>query len=525
MSRDGSHDISHDKTLLSDARPLGAGPTFQSSGQTFSPTSEGQHPTALLDGATPDLRTLPSADAVTKGSSPPPARHDVQPGQVLSGRYALERVLGQGGMGKVWKGVHLGLGVPIAVKTMHPEIAASNDYARRFQREAHAASLIDHPNVVRVLDFGEDQGTLYMVMEYLEGRSMTRWLGSLDAPPPLAQVGRILMMLLDAFEVAHAFGIVHRDLKPDNVFVLSTGADRLHVKVVDFGLAHVDDARDQGPTLTNRDVVAGTPEYMSPEQCRSLAVGPSADIYSLGCLLTDMLQLRPPFSGGSAIEVLAKQMFTHPPPLSRPDGAEVVPPLLERLRLDLLAKSPEKRPRDAADVKARLREALSPEATEARLPTRKGDEPLGDRASRAPQWHAGAHAESGEGAPPTTRTRARAVALLRLTRDEGGVGGEVETGLSVHKLETVTVSAAAGVPGTGLGVVVVDAGARIDEAAAALRDLLHLIPRCRVLVCASDLTTEKMNALVAAGAADVLRYPVSADALSRKLERVLRRGR
>jgi serine/threonine-protein kinase len=164
---------------------------------------------------------------------------------------------------------------------------------------------------------------------------------------------------------------------------------------------------------------------------------------------------------------------------------------------------------------------MSPEATEARLPTRKGDEPLGDRASRAPVWHA----EPSENVPPTTRTRAHAFALLRLAREDGGVGPEVETGLSVHKLETVPIAALADLGATGLSVIVLDAGADVDRAAATLRELQALSPRSRALVCTAGLTTERMNTLVAAGAADVLRYPVTADALSRKLERVLRRGR
>ncbi len=462
----------------------------------------------------PTLRTLPSADAIRA-----PAPGEVYIGQILSGKYELERLLGQGGMGKVWKGTHLGLGIPIAVKTMHPEIAATADYVRRFRREAHAASLLNHPNAVRVLDFGEDEGTLYLVMEYLEGRSLTRWLGSLGAPPPLAEVANLLGMLLDAFQVAHSFGIVHRDLKPDNVFLVDAGGTAGPiVKVVDFGLAHVDDARDAGPTLTSKDVIAGTPEYMSPEQCRSLSVGPSADLYSIGCLLTEMLQLRPPFRGGSSIEVLAKQMFTQPPPLSRPPDAEPVPPLLERLRLDLLSKAPEKRPKDAADAKKRLVEAMSPEATLARLPTRKGAEPLGDRAERNPHW------EGGDTMPQTTRTRPRGVALLRLGAEPGGVDDAQQTGLAAHKLEAVVIARVADLT-PSLRVVVVDAGSHLDQATAALTELRRLRPRCRVLVCAADLTTDRMNALVASGAADVLRYPVTADNLARKLERVLRRGR
>jgi eukaryotic-like serine/threonine-protein kinase len=463
--------------------------------------------------------TMPSGDT-PRAASP----GEMLFGQVLGGRYELVRLLGQGGMGKVFKGIHLGLGIPVAVKIMHPMVAASPDYARRFRREAHAASILSHPNAVRVLDFGEDKGTLYLVMEYLEGHSLTAWLAGLYGPPLLAEVVPIIEMLADVFTVAHGYGIVHRDLKPDNVFLTAAGGKPL-VKVVDFGLAHVDDARDKGPTLTSKDVIAGTPEYMSPEQCRSLAVGPSADIYAIGCVLTELLQLRPPFRGDSAIEVLAKQMFAQPPPLNRPPGSEPVPPLLERLRLDLLAKSPDKRPQSAAEVKARLHEAMSAEATLARLPTRKGDEPLGDRQSRAPQWQASANAsaQASEPAPQTLRTRERTVGLLRLGQETGGVGEECQTGLASHKLETVVVRGAAEAAAQKLTVVVLDAGSRVDQAAGVLAELGK--GGARTLVCAADLTTERMNALVAAGAADVLRYPVSADALARKLERMIRRGR
>jgi serine/threonine-protein kinase len=497
--------IAHDKTLLSDAHP-----TLRSA----PPSPLAASVTAASVRPVPEAaQTLPSADAVRRLGP-----GEVQAGQVIAGKYQLVRLLGQGGMGKVYLGEHLGLGVPIAVKTMHPEIAAAGDYVRRFRREAHAASLLNHPNAVRVLDFGEDAGTLYMVMELLEGRSLTSWLGQQASPPPLAEVAEILAQLLDAFEVAHGLGIVHRDLKPENVFLTELSGRRV-VKVLDFGLAHVDDKRDQGPTLTAKDVIAGTPEYMSPEQCRSLAVGPRADLYSIGCLLTDMLQLRPPFVGNSAIEVLAKQMFSPPPPLARPKDAEPVPPLLERLRLDLLAKAPEKRPKSPAEVKARLSEAMSREATMARLPTRKGDEPLGDRAARAPAW------DANEPAPTTARTRLRRVGLLRLADDPAGVTEECETGLRAHKLDVSLVSAVALLADAAIPVVVLDAGPRHELALRALAELRRLAPKCHALVCAAQLDTERMNELVGAGAADVLRYPVTPDALARKLDRVLRRGR
>jgi serine/threonine-protein kinase len=212
-------------------------------------------------------------------------------------------------------------------------------------------------------------------------------------------------------------------------------------------------------------------------------------------------------------------MFAPPPPLTRGPDAEPVPPLLERLRLDLLAKVPEKRPATAADAKQRLQEAMSRERTEARLPTRKGDEPLGDRAARAPVW------DRQESAPRTERTIQRTVGLLRFTDDPGGITGECETGLRAHRLDVVPLRALADVAAQGVTVVVLDVAGKIDEARAALETLKKIAPACHAVVCAAQLDTERMNALVGAGAADVARYPVTPDALSRKLERVLKRGR
>jgi eukaryotic-like serine/threonine-protein kinase len=458
----------------------------------------------------------PPREHTLVSSEPAPAR-PVELGTVLAGKYQLERLLGSGGMGKVYKGQHLSLGVPVAVKVMHAHVAMQDEFVRRFRHEAHAASVVSHPNVVRVLDFGEEQGLLYLVMEYLQGHSLSGWIDRMPGPPPLAEVRHVLTSLLDALDVAHRFGIVHRDLKPDNVFLADAGGARV-VKVLDFGLAHVDDVRDAGPTLTSKDAIAGTPDYMSPEQCRSLAVGPSADLYSVGCLLTTLLQLRPPFEGSSAIDTMARHMFTRPPPLDRPPGAEPVPPLLEKLRLDLLAKLPERRPRDAAAAKARLLEALSPEASAVRLPTRKGDEPLGGRAERAPSWAA------GDRAPPTPRNERRAVALHRLhAADATGIPPETEAALGAQQIDLTVVpapEAAAAFP-----VLVLDVGPHTAEARALLETLRKTAPAMRIIVCAARLGTEQINELVAAGAADVARYPVAPDALVRKIERVLRRGR
>jgi serine/threonine protein kinase len=445
-------------------------------------------------------------------------------GTVLAGKYQIVRLLGTGGMGRVYQAQHLSLGVPVAIKTMHPLFAAIPEYVRRFRREAHAASRLHHPNVVRVLDFGEEtgpDGPLYIVMEFLSGRSLGRYLDSLTQPPPLQEVASILGTLFDALSIAHANGIVHRDLKPENVFMVDMGGETL-IKVLDFGLAHVDDARDVGLTLTAKDTVAGTPEYMSPEQCRSLAVGPSADLYSLGCILTTLLQRGPPFRAASSVDTMAKHMFSPPPPLARPEGAEPVPPLLEQLRLDLLAKQPERRPTSAAMAKVQLVEAMSKAAEEQRLPVRKSDALVGDRSERTPAW------EDAKEKKPVTSTRsmsAPAVGLVRVALPGEGVGPECEVGLAMLNIQTVEAKDAADLCAQGLTVVLLDAGSNLAGALACLAEIARLVPTARVVVCAADLSSTRISELVSVGAADVVRYPVAPDTLARKLDRVLRRGR
>ncbi|WP_438000094.1 serine/threonine-protein kinase [Sorangium sp. So ce185] len=462
-----------------------------------------------------DAETLPS-DVPEAG---PPQRAGV--GRVLGGKYNLVRLLGAGGMGEVYEAEHVLLGVPVAVKTMHPHIALLPESRRRFFREARAASRLVHRNVVKVLDLGGDEdgedGQIYLVMELLKGQSLAARLRASRALMDLAEVAEIFGDILDGVGAAHACGIVHRDLKPENVLLAEQDGQRV-AKVVDFGLAHLDDPLDAGPTLTSNDMVAGTPEYMSPEQCRSLAVGPSTDLYACGCILTVLLQGSPPFTGLPAIELMAMHMFSIPPPLARPPGAPPVPPLLERLRLDLLAKLPERRPESAAAARARLDEAMSREAEARRLPERKADVPLGERGERAPPWPLG---ETAALAPVPER----AVGLIRLAPAGQGLSEACEIGLDAQRIHLTEVADAAALVASGLGVAVIDAGADVEAACALLEALGRAAPGVRAVVCAAGLSSDRMNALVAAGAADVVRYPVAPDVLSRKIARVVRRGR
>jgi serine/threonine-protein kinase len=466
---------------------------------------------------------LPERPSQRKTVEPqgPDEQRGMHVGRVLSGKYALVDCIGAGGMGEVYRGEHLSLHVPIAVKLLHPRIAMERDYVRRFEREAHAASLLAHPNVVRVLDFGQDEGLHYIVMEYLEGQSLHAWLKSRTGPPPLIEVREVMTQLLDAFELAHARGIVHRDLKPENVFLTDVGG-RQTLKILDFGLAHVEAPKDAGPTLTQPDAVAGTPEYMSPEQCHSLAVGPSSDIYSIGCVLTALLQGRPPFGGKNSIEVISAHLFLPPPPLARPEGAEPVPALVEKLRLELLSKQPERRPADVKEVRQRLLDALDPASLATQLATRKGNEPLGGRVTRAPQWQGPQERQAESTAPDIDD--AHRVAWLKLP-GAAGVDRQCLTGLAAQKIHLEPIDGAPALATAGRLVVLIDAGSDVEGAAAALAALAKSAPQVRAIVCAAGLSTERMNRLVAAGAADVASAPASPDALAKKLARVLRRGR
>ena len=469
---------------------------------------------------------MSSHDQPTQASVAPPGKA-VAPegiGRVVAGKYRIVQQLGHGGMGAVYEAEHLTLGIGVAVKVMHPHVAADPETSRRFAREARAVSMLSHPNVVRIMDFGVDAGAPYMVMELLSGESCGDWLDHLAAPPLLAEVHEILTSVLEALDAAHQQGIVHRDLKPDNIFLSRDPGGRQIVKVVDFGLAHVADPIDAGPTLTKTDMVAGTPDYMSPEQCRSLAVGPESDLYAFGCILTTLLQLAPPFDGKSTADLLSQHLFVPPKPLRRPEGAEPVPPELERLRLDLLAKDPARRPSPALAVLERLHEAFDPRSMRSSLATRKGEEAMGDRASRS-AWSSPPPASMPSSRPPpASASRDRAALIVRLA-GATGLDGYHETSLAMQSV-LLSVHRTAEVPETlDEPVVVLDAGGDFEGATRFLAELAARHKQARAIVCLADLSNAHLAALIAAGAADAVGYPVAPDVLARKVDRVLRRRR
>lgn len=452
---------------------------------------------------------------VSPTAKPPPRDERLGIGVVVGERYRLDQSIGSGGMGQVFRGLHLTLQLPIAVKVLHSFYGSGDSVARRFRREARAASLLRHPNVVQVLDYASHGDQLYLVMEYIEGPSLKAWLKSLVAPPTLADVADILGQILDALEAAHASGVVHRDLKPDNVILAQSPTGQRVCKVVDFGLAHLDDDTDAGPTLTRPDAVAGTPAYMSPEQCRSLKVGPSTDIYAIGCILTELLQLEPPFRGESTMDVISQQMFAEPPPLQRPTDAEPVPVLLERLRLELLAKLPHARPASISEIRDRLKEAVDPRAHLARLPDRKGETPGGSRSQRAPGWiGADSHASSAAHAVEVT--------LVEVAALDADSSRALATGLRALGVVVERVSSIDRLP-PDADLVVLDMSSDRAGARAALVAARERAAGCRVVLCLDGLRADELSPLIAMGAADVLRSSASPELLLRKLTRLSRR--
>ena len=264
-------------------------------------------------------------------------------GQVVAGRYELESLLGAGGMGRVYRARHLELGEAVAVKFLLEEWTARPEMRARFRREAVVLARLRHPNIVSIIDYGEHQGELFLVMELLRGFPLDTLVMAGGLTLPVPRVVAVIDQVLQVLEAAHAMGVVHRDLKPENVMLLDAGDRTDTVKVLDFGIAAFDAERTV-EKLTQTGTVRGTPQYMSPEQCVGRNVGAPTDIYAVGTMLYELLVGEPPFTGHSVAEVLSQQMFNPPPLFSERPPPREVPPGVEALLLRALAKRPEQRP-------------------------------------------------------------------------------------------------------------------------------------------------------------------------------------
>jgi serine/threonine protein kinase len=286
---------------------------------------------------------------------------DTLTGITLADRYRIDRLIGRGGMGVVYRAHHLLLDRTVAVKVLRSQFAADERAVGRFLREARAMARIEHPNAVSVHDSGSlPDGTAYLVMEYIEGESLRTLLGR-SGPLPVAHAVLIADQVCGAVEAAHRQGVVHRDLKPENVMLKRAGAG-FTVKVVDFGLAKiVSAAAEDGHHVTAAGEFFGTPAYMAPEFCQGETIDGRADIYAIGVLLYEMLSGVPPFQG-TLESVLSGHLFQEPPAPTSTVGD--IPPAVAEVIRRALRKPRGERPGSAAELAALLRAAcpeLSPD--------------------------------------------------------------------------------------------------------------------------------------------------------------------
>lgn len=284
----------------------------------------------------------------------------VRPGDVLAGKFEVERLLGEGGMGVVVSARHLELDQRVAVKFLLPEIAKRPDAAERFRREARAAVKIRSEHVARVLDVGGSDGVPYMVMEYLEGHDLADELAE-RGPLPVAEAVGFVLQACEAVAEAHAAGIVHRDLKPANLFLAHRADGSRLVKVLDFGISKsVSGASAADLSLTATSALIGSPLYMSPEQMHSAKnVDGRTDIWALGAILFQTLTNRPPYVATSIPELCNALLNEAPPPLS--DFRDDIPPELAAALSKALAKDKALRWQTVGELASAL-SAFAPEA-------------------------------------------------------------------------------------------------------------------------------------------------------------------
>ncbi|MGD0526277.1 MAG: serine/threonine-protein kinase [Polyangiaceae bacterium] len=319
--------------------------------------------------STPSNRT---GGAATKADGPrgTPGRQEARPserpsqrpggpeslvGRILSGRYLIERVIGEGGMGAVYQAEHTHMHKRLAVKVLHPEMSRLSEVVARFEREAMAAAHIEHPNVAAATDFGKlDDGSFFLVLEYVEGKSLREAIaaGRLE----LGRAIHVTRQIASALARAHALGIVHRDLKPENVMLVQREDDADFVKVLDFGIAKVPvgslvgEHKVPGQALTQLGMVYGTPEYMAPEQALGQVVDLRADLYALGAMAFEMITGHRPFDHESKVTLLGMHVTAPIPRMSERAPDANIPPEIEAVITRLLSKESGSRHKDAKEL-------------------------------------------------------------------------------------------------------------------------------------------------------------------------------
>jgi len=251
-------------------------------------------------------------------------------GAMLDGRYRVDSVLGKGGMGRVYKGEHTGIGRAVAIKVLHADLGRNKEAAARFQREALASGRLDHPNIVGVSDSGVlEDGCPYLVMEVLEGEELGKRLER-DKRIPWPEAIEIMRGVLSGLRHAHERGVVHRDIKPDNVFLANKDGEVV-VKLLDFGIAKLYQGDAGDPATTRAGLTVGTPAYLSPEQAVGGEIKPATDLYSASVVFYEMLAGRPPFEDTDPLSIMTAHVSREPPTFAEVAPDLKLPPGLERV--------------------------------------------------------------------------------------------------------------------------------------------------------------------------------------------------
>ena len=274
------------------------------------------------------------------------------------GNYQIVEELGRGGMAVVYRAYQPSLNRDVAIKVLPPQLSFDQEFVERFQREAKAAAKLRHPNIVVIHDVGHEDGTYYIVMEYLQGRTLKQLIQQEGKLPP-QRAAHIVDQVATALDYAHQQGLIHRDVKPSNIFV----GPHDHVTLTDFGIAK---AASETQHLTRTGTLVGTPEYMSPEQAAGTGVDHRTDLYALGVVLYQMLAGRVPYQGTTPHATLHAVIYEPPPPPRRINPN--LQPALEAVILRAVAKKPQQRFQRGADLASALRAALSGRAPQVVLP-------------------------------------------------------------------------------------------------------------------------------------------------------------